>query len=412
MYPPKEFYNPADKIIWKLNKAIYGLRSSPKAWQNHLAQVLKQLGLQRSAAEPNIYFTSTRDCFVLVYVDDLLFLGEEQVTNQLFTAIQQQLLLRPTGTLTPGNTVSFLGRNITNRGDHYEISLNDDYTTTLLREMNLQRQQTSTSTRDISIEDSNSRPRTGSFTRRACAISTSSRETSMDDLHQARHQLCNKGVSTITAAANNSWSTKAEASTTLHQRNKTLQADHPTNSKNSTTSHPRSQRFCGQRLGRMSTDKTVNIGIRDHTTRRNNQLRKQNTGDNSIVERRGRALRDQHRCNWSITSQKPSHRAPQREQGQHQDPHRLFEWQEHGNTHRVIKKGQTHWPETSIHTTTDPARLRAADQNTHQRQPGRHIHKICPNRHPATTPSTGWNHFPAALPQLTHHLNSFTSSSV
>ena len=138
MYPPKEFYNPADKIIWKLNKAIYGLRSSPKAWQNHLAQVLKQLGLQRSAAEPNIYFTSTRDCFVLVYVDDLLFLGEEQVTNQLFTAIQQQLLLRPTGTLTPGNTVSFLGRNITNRGDHYEISLNDDYTTTLLTEMGLQ----------------------------------------------------------------------------------------------------------------------------------------------------------------------------------------------------------------------------------------------------------------------------------
>ena len=138
MYPPKEFYNPADKINWKLNKAIYGLRSSPKAWQNHLAQVLKQLGLQRSAAEPNIYFTSTRDCFVLVCVDDLLFLGEEQVTNQLFTAIQQQLLLRPTGTLTPGNTVSFLGRNITNRGDHYEISLNDDYTTTLLTEMGLQ----------------------------------------------------------------------------------------------------------------------------------------------------------------------------------------------------------------------------------------------------------------------------------
>ena len=137
MYPPKEFYNPEDKIIWKLNKAIYGLRSSPKAWQNHLAEVLQQLGLQRSTAEPNIYMTTSRDCFVLVYVDDLLFLGEEQTTNRLFTAIQQQLLLRPTGTLTPGNTVSFLGRNITNRGDYYEINLSDEYTTTLLTEMNL-----------------------------------------------------------------------------------------------------------------------------------------------------------------------------------------------------------------------------------------------------------------------------------
>ena len=138
MYPPKEFYNPEDNIIWKLNKAIYGLRSSPKAWQNHLAEVLQQLGLQRSSAEPNIFMTTNRDCFVLVYVDDLLFLGEEQTINKLFTAIQQQLLLRPTGTLTPGNTVSFLGRNITNRGDHYEISLSDDYTTALLTETKLQ----------------------------------------------------------------------------------------------------------------------------------------------------------------------------------------------------------------------------------------------------------------------------------
>jgi hypothetical protein len=37
MYPIKEFYNPEDNIVWKLLKAIYGLRSSPKAWQKHLA---------------------------------------------------------------------------------------------------------------------------------------------------------------------------------------------------------------------------------------------------------------------------------------------------------------------------------------------------------------------------------------
>ena len=138
MYPPKEFYNPEDNIVWKLLKAIYGLRSSPKAWQKHLSEVLQQIGLHRSTAEPNIYMTTTRNCFVLVYVDDLLFLGEEQTVNKLFKAIQQQLLLRPTGTLSTGNTVAFLGRNITNRGDYYEISLADEYVTTLLKETNLQ----------------------------------------------------------------------------------------------------------------------------------------------------------------------------------------------------------------------------------------------------------------------------------
>ena len=73
MYPPKEFYNPEDNIVWKLLKAIYGLLSSPKAWQKHLSEVLQQIGLHRSTAEPNIYMTPTRNCFVLAYVDDLYF---------------------------------------------------------------------------------------------------------------------------------------------------------------------------------------------------------------------------------------------------------------------------------------------------------------------------------------------------
>ena len=101
MFPSTEFYNPEDQVVWKLNKAIYGLRSN---------------------------------AFVLCYVDDLPFLGEPTAVNKLFTGIQQHVLLRPTGDLTVGNTVSFLGRNITNKGDYYEISLADNYTTELLNE--------------------------------------------------------------------------------------------------------------------------------------------------------------------------------------------------------------------------------------------------------------------------------------
>ena len=138
MHPPTEFYNESDGIVWKLNKAIYGLRSSPKAWQTHLADVLQQLGLQRSTAEPNIYYTQQRSAYILVYVDDLLLLGDEEVTNKIFAAIQQHLLLRPTGTLTVGNTVSFLGRNITNKGDYYELGLSDSYNNTLLEEAGME----------------------------------------------------------------------------------------------------------------------------------------------------------------------------------------------------------------------------------------------------------------------------------
>ena len=137
MFPPTEFYNPEDQVVWKLNKAIYGLRSSPHAWQKHLAETLQQLGMERLASEPNVFKTTAGNAFVLCYVDDLLFLGEPTVVDKLFTDIQQHLLLRPTGDLTVGNTINFLGRNITNNGDYYEVSLSDKYTTDLLQEAGL-----------------------------------------------------------------------------------------------------------------------------------------------------------------------------------------------------------------------------------------------------------------------------------
>ena len=50
------------------------------------------------------------------------------------TKAQKQLMLRPTGELSMEQTISFLGRDITNKGGHYEINLNKSYITTILEE--------------------------------------------------------------------------------------------------------------------------------------------------------------------------------------------------------------------------------------------------------------------------------------
>ena len=73
----------------------------------------------------------------MVYVDDLLFIGEPKEVTRIFKEIQAKMLLRPTGTCTTGETVDFLGRRITNKGDHFEISLNNNYINDILQEANL-----------------------------------------------------------------------------------------------------------------------------------------------------------------------------------------------------------------------------------------------------------------------------------
>ena len=42
LWPPKELCPQQDKI-WRLKKAMYGLRSSPKPWQDYRAEVLQKL---------------------------------------------------------------------------------------------------------------------------------------------------------------------------------------------------------------------------------------------------------------------------------------------------------------------------------------------------------------------------------
>lgn len=76
--------------------------------------------------------------FVMVYVDDLLFLGQPQEVNKTFQEIQKHVLLRPTGTLGVGQTIQFLGRDIYNNGDYFELSLKPEYITTLLKETKME----------------------------------------------------------------------------------------------------------------------------------------------------------------------------------------------------------------------------------------------------------------------------------
>ena len=129
MWPPPELYPSGHNTttVWKLNKAIYGLRSSPKSWQDHFAQVLQQMGLSRLTSEPNVYRNNEQTMFVMVYVDDLLFLGQQQEVDKTFKEVQKHVLLRPTGALGSGQTIQFLGRDIHNNGDYFEVSLKPEY---------------------------------------------------------------------------------------------------------------------------------------------------------------------------------------------------------------------------------------------------------------------------------------------
>ena len=93
--------------VWKLNKALYGLKSAPRAWNAHITKVLIDLDWVKSDLDECVFFkkktcskkqvTSLKNFplsgIVIVYVDDLIVAGEEQIVQNFYTEFKKECII-------------------------------------------------------------------------------------------------------------------------------------------------------------------------------------------------------------------------------------------------------------------------------------------------------------------------------
>lgn len=72
--PPEGYKCTIPRAVWRLYKALYGLRQAPRAWYSELRAKLRELGFAVSAADPSLFVLQSADGTVLalIYVDDCL----------------------------------------------------------------------------------------------------------------------------------------------------------------------------------------------------------------------------------------------------------------------------------------------------------------------------------------------------
>ena len=78
MHQPSGFVHPQfPNHVCKLKKAIYGLKQAPRAWYNSLRDFLLSYGFINSKTDTSLFIYNTGGilAYFLVYVDDLLFTG-------------------------------------------------------------------------------------------------------------------------------------------------------------------------------------------------------------------------------------------------------------------------------------------------------------------------------------------------
>ena len=66
--------------VWKLKKCLYGLKQSPRMWNQTIDKVLHEMGFDRFVTEHGIYVVGEGDerVFLALYVDDLLIVWSSQ----------------------------------------------------------------------------------------------------------------------------------------------------------------------------------------------------------------------------------------------------------------------------------------------------------------------------------------------
>lgn len=101
--------------ICRLKKSVYGLKQTPRAWNEGFTSFLLSLGFQVSSADPSlcVQYFALGMVVLLLYVDDIILIGSSSSLLQfVINAFTQEFDMNDLGTLTyifePSNILSFI----------------------------------------------------------------------------------------------------------------------------------------------------------------------------------------------------------------------------------------------------------------------------------------------------------------
>ena len=129
-----------EHMVCKLKKSIYGLKQSPRCWNQALDEHLKQMGFVPSMNDPCIYTLNTGgEVFILaVYVDDIILGGKSpEKIQQIINEIAQRFDVKDMGELK-----YFLGVKIVYLDDGSIWIGQPSYTKAVLHKFNMENSKT------------------------------------------------------------------------------------------------------------------------------------------------------------------------------------------------------------------------------------------------------------------------------
>ena len=116
---------------YRLKRALYGLRESPRIFQEHLAQRLASFGIKRLRSDAQV-FVSLTGLILVIHMDDLLFTGPAEQLDLFLEILSQEFMVKPVVEIG-SDWVRFLGKEFRRRRDgSFDIRIPPQYYSDLL----------------------------------------------------------------------------------------------------------------------------------------------------------------------------------------------------------------------------------------------------------------------------------------
>lgn len=89
-----EGFNDGTERVCKLRKGLYGLKQSPRAWNDTINELLIECGMYRIKSDNCVYVDSTKTLFLSLYVDDgLIFSATQEEANSIISQMRDKIEL-------------------------------------------------------------------------------------------------------------------------------------------------------------------------------------------------------------------------------------------------------------------------------------------------------------------------------
>lgn len=112
---PPEGANIHEGKVLKLNKALYGLKSAPRLWNDRFNKFALKNGFIRSKSDFCVY--TKENLIMVIYVDDILLTGEQKNIEEAVLLLKNEFQTRDMGELK-----NYLGLQIERHSDKIKIS--------------------------------------------------------------------------------------------------------------------------------------------------------------------------------------------------------------------------------------------------------------------------------------------------